>query len=343
MSNVQFTTALTEVRPFATKAEAEAGTDQTRAMNPLRVKEAIDRFAPTLTAGQIKTLLETLQLHNRLNKSGVHGGDFALNYQGEEDMLQYSYLNSHYPAISRGDFWIHNAAPFGNIVEGHWIVALIDAPTFEDEYESSLGEWLILPFGNMLTVAEVVTAVNALTGTNRLVKKAVRGADFALNRRNAGDIFDPTFRVDSMNNILKGDFWIYQESSGGTTDLLLEGDWVVAMADDVVPSSVNYENPAMWWIIHFTGTPITPIISLSHYRLSPTSEAQTLTIPNIQAYIFSLTINKLTYYGKVDDGSFGDYDFVYSFSGANTIITINPDVLATFETGMVVDVVYTLE
>lgn len=280
--------------------------------------------------------------------SDSYTSDSQLNYKGKYDMAQYSELGILFPVVHKGDFFIANgiAGTFA-VQDLDWVIALVDDAIFEAEYQTN--QWMIIPFStyaNALSISQIVNALNALTSTNRIIKNAVRGADFCLNRRGRGDIYDGDYR-SGMINILKGDFWIYhllEPAPPADGQTVAEGDWVVAMTDNAVPSLANYEDAAKWWIIHFSeSTRVNPVISLSHYRLSPTSESETLLISNVLANIFSITINKLTYYGKYDDGSFGQYDFVYRFVGNNTQISINPDVLASFETGMVIDVIYTTE
>jgi len=189
--------------------------------------------------------------------------------------------------------------------------------------------------------AKVKLLLEALQLNNRLTKSAVRGADFALNRRGKGDVTDPTFK-SLMTSALQGDFWIYEVGSGGGSDALTEGDWVIAMSDN--PDNFNYEDTANWWILHFGDTSVNHnTIELQHYRTSPTAESPTITIPGIHAQVVSLTINKLTYYGKLDDGNFGIYDFVYSYVGTDTVITLNYLILDfMFQTSMVIDVLYKL-
>jgi hypothetical protein len=190
--------------------------------------------------------------------------------------------------------------------------------------------------------AKVKQLLEALQLNNRLTKAAVRGADFALNRRRKGDVVNQTFQSTYMTSIVKGDFWIYEDSSGGGSDSISEGDWVIAMRDN--PDNFNYESENNWWILHFGNTTVTQnTIELQHYRTSLTAEANTVTIPGIHAQIISLTVNKLTYYGKVDDGNFGVYDFVFKFVGSDTVITLNTDyVQFSFQPSMVVDVLYNL-
>jgi len=97
--------------------------------------------------------------------------------------------------------------------------------------------------------AKVKLLLEALQLNNRLTKSAVRGADFALNRRGKGDVTDPTFK-SLMTSALQGDFWIYEVGSGGGSDALTEGDWVIAMSDN--PDNFNYEDTANWWILKFS-------------------------------------------------------------------------------------------
>lgn len=194
-----------------------------------------------------------------------------------------------------------------------------------------------------LTGAQLVSVLEALTGPNRLNKSAVRGADFSLNRRGKGDILDPSYST-SMINILRGDFWIYYAGGAGGSDYISEGDWVIAMRDGI-EYTFNFQNEADWQIVHFGDTGVTQqTIELKHIRISPTGgESPSLTIPNVHAQIVSIGMNHLVYYGKADDGQFGEYDFVYSISGNDTVITLNTGMLDfSFSTGMQVDITYIL-
>ena len=188
--------------------------------------------------------------------------------------------------------------------------------------------------------AKVKQLLEALNDTERLRKNAVRGADFALNRRGKGNILDPSF-YSSMIDVLKGDFWIFHEEEPSNSEFISEGDWVIALVDGATPP--NYEG-VNWQIVHFGDTTVQQnTIELQHYRTSPTGETQSITISGIHAQVVSMSINHLTYYGKLDDGNFGNYDFVYAFAGANTVISINYGMLGfMFLQGMVVDIIYIL-
>lgn len=186
--------------------------------------------------------------------------------------------------------------------------------------------------------AKAKQLLEALTGLNRLTKSAVRGADFALNRRGKGNVLSPSYQA-GMTNILAGDFWIYYTT--GTPGALSIGDWVVALRSN--PSGFFYDDGVNWEIIHFGDSTINQqTIDLQHYRYSPTSTTSLIVMQGITAEVIHLTINKLTYYGKEDDGSgFGDADFVYRHTGGNTEIVINDGLLGfEFDASMVIDVLY---
>ena len=296
-----------------------------------------------LTAEQIRDALQSLSGSTRLNKMAVFGADFALNFRAKMDILNGQAMQQ-FGFVLPGDFWIASGITETDVLKnGDWIVAVADdisTPIDPAEYTDPT-YWTIFPM-HALSGAEIVTKLESLTPSSRLHKSFVRGADFALNRRGKGDVMDATFRVDSMNNILKGDLWIYWLDGSGGTDDLVEGDWVIAMRDN--PDNFNYEDTGNWWILHFGDTSVNHnTIELQHYRTSPTAESPTITIPGIHAQVVSLTINKLTYYGKLDDGNFGIYDFVYSYVGTDTVITLNYLILDfMFQTSMVIDVLYKL-
>lgn len=194
--------------------------------------------------------------------------------------------------------------------------------------------------------AKVRQLLEALTGLSRLNKRAVRGADFALNRRGKGDITDATYQYGAMTNIQKGDFWI--RGAGGAPadggDPISVGDWIVAMVDNAQTQLTleAYVGSVQWEVIHFGDSSVSQTtVNLQHYRTSPTVESSTLVLPGVNATIVQMTINKLNYFGKLDDGNFGSYDFVWRHVGSDTEIVINEDGLGfDFLTSMVVDVVY---
>jgi len=204
-----------------------------------------------LTAEQIRDALQSLSGSTRLNKMAVFGADFALNFRAKMDILNGQAMQQ-FGFVLPGDFWIASGITETDVLKnGDWIVAVADdisTPIDPAEYTDPT-YWTIFPM-HALSGAEIVTKLESLTPSSRLHKSFVRGADFALNRRGKGDVMDATFRVDSMNNILKGDLWIYWLDGSGGTDALVEGDWVIAMCDN--PDNFNYEDTANWWILKFS-------------------------------------------------------------------------------------------
>jgi hypothetical protein len=195
---------------------------------------------------------------------------------------------------------------------------------------------------------EVKRLLELLTGTARLKKNAIRGADFALNRRGKGDILSTTFHSFQMGNVLQGDFWIYYLPDTPEVqeppDPIIVGDWVMALAADATPhtSLQGYVDDAQWEVIHFGDSSVQQqTTDLHHYRTSPTVDTGTIVLSGIHAEVIQMSINKLTYYGKVDDGNFDNYDFVYRHAGDNTEIQINEDGLGfQFLSSMVIDIMY---
>jgi len=189
--------------------------------------------------------------------------------------------------------------------------------------------------------AKIRALLELLTGTTRLNKSAVRGADFALNRRGRGNVLDGSFQ-NGMTSILKGDFWVYSDENPAGDSLIL-GDWVLALRD--APVGFNYSDGVNWEVIHFGDTSITHVnVELKHLRLTPTLPSDTLRMTDINADVINVVINKLTYMGKLDDGEFGNYDCVYRYVNMQgTDIVINEDLLGfQFQPGMVVDIMYKL-
>ena len=96
--------------------------------------------------------------------------------------------------------------------------------------------------------AKVKQLLDTLTGNNRLTKAKVRGADYSLNIRASGNLYNSSFK-NSMTDILKGDFWIMDTDAnptdGSDTSNLKVGDWVVALIDNADPSNYSTTN---WWI-----------------------------------------------------------------------------------------------
>lgn len=195
--------------------------------------------------------------------------------------------------------------------------------------------------------AKVRQLLEALTGLSRMQKSAVRGADFALNRRGKGNITDAVFQSMTMGNVLRGDFWIYNPPSVTPPeegDPVAAGDWIVALVNGAEPKLTlsGYAGSVQWEVIHFGNSSVNQTtINLQHYRTSPTVESTSLVMPGVLANVVQITINKLNYYGKLDDGSFGAYDFVWRHVNGDTEIVINEDGLGfDFLPSMVVDVVY---
>lgn len=188
----------------------------------------------------------------------------------------------------------------------------------------------------------IKTLLEALSGLNKLNKSAIRGADFCLNRRGMGDIMDVDYKA-GMTNIMVGDFWVY---GGDITPVegapVVTGDWVIALTAQSGSYDYDYEDTGKWQIVHFGDTTVNQnTVQLTHSRYNPTTESNTITITGVEATIISITINKLTYFGKLDDGQFNGFDFVWAYTNGNTIISINYDALGFgFQSGMVIDVLY---
>jgi hypothetical protein len=194
--------------------------------------------------------------------------------------------------------------------------------------------------------AKVKQMLEALSDLATLKKSAVRGAESALNLRAIGDVLNGNY-VSGMNNILKGDLWIYSPEDPNTPAEgapLAIGDWVIARRDN--PTDFDYENDANWRIQHFGDTTVNQqVYDLKHLRMSPTVGGDTITLPGINAKVISVVINKLTYMGKLDDGEFGNFDYVFrpSMLQGSTDIQLNEDLLGfRFMPGMVVDIMYQL-
>lgn len=193
---------------------------------------------------------------------------------------------------------------------------------------------------------KVKQLLELLTGTSRLNKSAIRGADFALNRRGKGDIFSGQY-TQSMNNILPGDFWIY--GSGELPppefgEIITLGDWVIAMREGLT-APFDFTDEVNWQIQHFGDTTVNQqTVELKHLRMSPTVSSATIRMAGINAIVINVVINKLTYMGKADDGEFGNNDYVFRYvDGVGTEIQLNEDLLGfRFEPSMVIDIMYKL-
>jgi hypothetical protein len=94
----------------------------------------------------------------------------------------------------------------------------------------------------------IVTYLESLFSTARLNKSAVQGADFALNRRGKGDVYNGQY-TPGMVNIRRGDFWIYDISSPPPPekdDPLNPGDWIIALTDNI-QQPFDYDDETKWW------------------------------------------------------------------------------------------------
>lgn len=212
----------------------------------------------TLTAAEIRNALETLTGYSRLNKTAILGGEFALNYKGKIDFETLPTISGY--ASQPGDFFICELG--GSSVtyrDGDWAICLE-----EDVYGDFPTDWLIIPIGSIseLTGADVRDALETLSGTNRIEKDYIRGADRALNWRGSGDINAPSYKA-GMTDIKKGDFWIYDPvgSAPESTKEFGVGDWVIAVKDDA-SIVVGYDVETDWYIFKVTREDIFQALTL---------------------------------------------------------------------------------
>jgi len=206
--------------------------------------------AESMTAAEIRDALLTLSGIYRLNKSAIQGGEFSLNRRGSGDITSGAFQTG-MTNILKGDFWIYDAGGMGgtdDITEGCWVVAMINAPGHFTYTDTS--KWWILSFGGgTMTASEIKAALETLEDNNRLIKSAVRGADWAINIRGAGNLYDANYRA-LMTDRLKGDAWIMSGVAppvGGDDAALKAGDIIVAWKDDA--AMANFANTAEWYIL----------------------------------------------------------------------------------------------
>ncbi len=95
---------------------------------------------------------------------------------------------------------------------------------------------------------KIRTLLQALSGSSRLNKSAILGADKALNRRGAGDVDDQVYRNNSIINVLPGDFWVVERESVPDGSELNNGDWIVALVAD---PGYDYSLTSQWMIVSF--------------------------------------------------------------------------------------------
>jgi hypothetical protein len=116
----------------------------------------------------------------------------------------------------------------------------------------------LIEAGTVLTAAQIVTLLESLTGTDRLIKSAVRGADFALNRRGKGNVTDSASYHANMTNILKGDYWVFDDGTGspsdGGRDDLNNGDLVIALVSNATlyATATGYLESEDWEVYKFS-------------------------------------------------------------------------------------------
>jgi hypothetical protein len=116
----------------------------------------------------------------------------------------------------------------------------------------------LIEAGTVLTAAQIVTLLESLTGTDRLNKSAVRGADFALNRRSKGNVTDSASYHATMTNILKGDYWVFDDGTGspsdGGRDDLNNGDLVIALVNNATlyATATGYLESEDWEVYKFS-------------------------------------------------------------------------------------------
>jgi hypothetical protein len=138
--------------------------------------------------------------------------------------------------------------------------------------------------------AVVKTLLEGLNPGLRLKKSAVRGADFALNRRAVCDLSDDAIVGISVVDVLKFDFWVHSGGSSPRGGLVLgTDDWVVALADGA--SNDDFGDPALWWIPPTVLK--TAIQTLTNKRIKPRTDtlttATSLTISTDDVDAFSIT------------------------------------------------------
>jgi hypothetical protein len=151
---IQFADALVAVRPFASQTEAEAGTIQTKAMNPLLTAQAIAELTPLPPGSSIRDQLKTLGGVNRLPKSALWGADVALNKRGVGNVTEAGYKGTYMTAPLKGDFWVMSGAASpaegddSDLLPGDWVIAVKDAANTSDY--SDTAEWWIMRFRSQL-------------------------------------------------------------------------------------------------------------------------------------------------------------------------------------------------
>jgi len=96
--------------------------------------------------------------------------------------------------------------------------------------------------------AKVKYLLEQLQTLSRLNKSAVRGADFALNRRGAVEWDDPTVQA-GLVNILPGDFYVYSKVTPTENDDYVLGDILVFLTSTPGNTPWILTNKNNFWII----------------------------------------------------------------------------------------------
>lgn len=198
---------------------------------------------------EVNTFIENLI--NSIWAEFGNAADVKLNLKGYANFADITTRT-----ILKGDTFINYSPDISQLPDdtylGDWIVALDSG---EEDFSGvtpgvTNSLWFYFPFGKLGTIELIRAAFEALTTTNRLNKSAIQGGEYALNKRGTGDVYNASYKGASMQNRLKGDFWIVAapgSPEGGDTSSLLSGDWVVAVKDAADYS--NYSDTAEWLIL----------------------------------------------------------------------------------------------
>lgn len=244
----------------------------------------------SMTAADIRDALQSLTGTGRLSKYAILGGDNGLNYRGNLNFM----IDTAQTAM-QGDFWVNipnGGAMMAGTREGDWGISLLDDNS-TDEFSPSNPAWLHLPIGfiQYYDAAAIVAALVDLTSTGRLPKDAIWGADFALNYRGSGNLYDSGFK-GGMINRKKGDFWIMGTDASpadGDTSAMKLRDWCIAL-QDAAPTS-DYGDTDFWLIPDFVwkGTSIPPRVTTITSSATPTINTDNCDQVNITALAAAIT------------------------------------------------------
>jgi hypothetical protein len=118
------------------------------------------------------------------------------------------------------------------------------------------------------TQAEFAEFIDSVFNISEDSKALVKGVEFALNRRDEGDLNDPIIVASMLVNIKKFDFWVMNGGTsprGGDTSKLVTGDWLIAKVDGA--NTGNFGDTMYWWIPPFTH--LAAIQTLINKRITP--------------------------------------------------------------------------